>query len=265
VPQRPPILSLRLCRAAAIGAGLVAAINLAGAAGHSAVANVRDDVKSLRLYVLDLGKMKVGDPTRFNLRKEELSNEEFFAVAAYLIVHPQGLLIWDTGVVPDKDVGTAARGADRAGRRLVDQLSEIGYSPNDVTFLALSHYHNDHTANANIFAASTWIVPPVERDAMFADPPPRITNPADYAALKTSRTILIDEDEHDVFGDRSVVIKAAPGHTPGHQVLMLRLAKTGPVVLAGDLYHFSEERTLRDRMPIFEFDKARSLASRETI
>ena len=61
------------------------------------------------------------------------------------------------------------------------------------------------------------------------------------------------------------MIKSAPGHTPGHQVLVVRLQETGPIILAGDLYHFVEERRLRDRMPSFEFDKEQSLASRNTI
>jgi glyoxylase-like metal-dependent hydrolase (beta-lactamase superfamily II) len=245
-----------------------AALLIAGNLFQNAVASGggrRADVKPLRLYVFDLGKLKVGDPTRFNLKKEELSPTEFFAVVGYLVVHPKGTVMWDTGVVRDEDVGTDARGAERAGRRLKDQLSEVGYAPKDITYLAISHYHNDHTANANAFAGSTWLVRRAEREAMFADPPPRIANPNDYSSLKISKTILLDQDEYDVFGDQTVVIKAAPGHTPAHQVLVLRLQKTGSVVLAGDLYHFVEERRLRDRVPIFEFDKEQSIASRNMI
>ena len=109
--------------------------------------------------------------------------------------------------------------------------------------------HFDHVGNANDFAgpATTWLVQKVERDAMFGDNvlPPTI-NP-DYAALKTARTQLLNGD-HDVFGDGTVVIKSTPGHTVGHQVLFLKLPKTGAVVLSGDLYHYPGERTL-GRMP----------------
>ena len=68
---------------------------------------------------------------------------------------------------------------------------------------------------------------------MFSEKPPGVTQPAYYAALKTSKTVIIQDDEHDVFGDGAVIIKSAPGHTPGHQVLYLTLPRTGGVVLSG--------------------------------
>ena len=68
--------------------------------------------------------------------------------------------------------------------RLLPQLAAAGFMPRSVTFLALSHYHWDHTANANAFAAATWLVRPVERDAMFAAMPPALTQPATYSALR---------------------------------------------------------------------------------
>jgi glyoxylase-like metal-dependent hydrolase (beta-lactamase superfamily II) len=107
-------------------------------------------------------------------------------------------------------------------------------------------------------------VRPVERDAMFADKPPALSDPKNYDQLKNSKTILLTTDEYDVFGDGKVIIKFAPGHTPGHQVVILKLAKTGKVMLAGDLYHYPEERKL-NRIPSFEFSKEESLASRAMI
>jgi len=67
-----------------------------------------------------------------------------------------------------------------------------------------------------------------------------------------------------VFGDGTVVVKAAYGHTPGHQVIYVKLAKNGPVLLTGDLYHYREER-FTDKTPTFEFNGAQSLASRANI
>jgi glyoxylase-like metal-dependent hydrolase (beta-lactamase superfamily II) len=99
---------------------------------------------------------------------------------------------------------------------------------------------------------------------MFADAPSTRTIFANYSALKTSRTVIIREDEYDVFGDRSVIIKSAPGHSPDHQVLFLKLAKTGPVLLSGDLWHYPEERKL-NRLPIAEFNKDQTTASRQRI
>ncbi len=147
---------------------------------------------------------------------------------------------------------------------LLPQMAAVGYAPGDITYLSMSHYHGDHVANANAFAGATWLVRKVERDRMFADTPIPRADPANYSALKTSRTILLDRDEWDVFGDGSVVIKYTPGHTPGHNVLFLKLQKTGPVVLSGDLYHYPEERTL-NRLPVADFDKAQTAASRAAL
>jgi glyoxylase-like metal-dependent hydrolase (beta-lactamase superfamily II) len=75
---------------------------------------------------------------------------------------------------------------------------------------------------------------------------------------------VLDDEDLDVFGDGTVVVKSAPGHTPGHQVAFVRLAKRGPVLLAGDLYHYPEERTT-GRTPGFEFDREATLATRARI
>ena len=94
--------------------------------------------------------------------------------------------------------------------------------------------------------------------------PPGVTQPSSYAALRKSKTLILRKDEHDVFGDGTVVIKAAAGHTPGHQILYLKLAKTGAVVLSGDLYHYPEERAL-ERGPTFEFNQEQTRATRVAI
>src|SRR5262249_9959962 len=114
------------------------------------------------------------------------------------------------------------------------------------------------------FAGATWLVHEVERDAMFDGKPPGTTQPSTYAALRNSKTTIIKGDNYDVFGDDTVVIKLAPGHTPGHQVLYVQLPKTGGVVLSGDLYHYPEERTV-DRVPTFEFNTQQTRATRTVI
>jgi glyoxylase-like metal-dependent hydrolase (beta-lactamase superfamily II) len=73
--------------------------------------------------------------------------------------------------------------------------------------------------------------------------------------------VIVKPDEYDVFGDGMVIIKSAPGHTPGHQVLYLKLAKSGGIMLSGDLYHYPAERRL-DRVPTFDFNEAQTRASR---
>jgi glyoxylase-like metal-dependent hydrolase (beta-lactamase superfamily II) len=227
----------------------------------------------LRLYVLDCGAIHVADTARYELRRQEVETSEL-SVACFLVVHPKGTLIWDVGAVPDEEWqptgGTVVHhlslpdGQTRdipLTRRLGEQLAKLGYPPSKITYIALSHYHYDHTANANAFANSTWLVRPVERNAMFASPAPGTTRPDTYLRLKNAKTILIETDQYDVFGDSSVVIKFAPGHTPGHQMLLIRLKNTGPVLLSGDLYHFPQERTL-NRFPVFEFDKEQTRRTR---
>jgi glyoxylase-like metal-dependent hydrolase (beta-lactamase superfamily II) len=77
--------------------------------------------------------------------------------------------------------------------------------------------------------------------------------------------VSLDQDEFDVFRDGQVILKAAPGHTPGHQVLVLKLPSTGRVMLSGDLYHYPQERTLHRPPPENEFNVQQSAASRVTI
>jgi glyoxylase-like metal-dependent hydrolase (beta-lactamase superfamily II) len=132
----------------------------------------------------------------------------------------------------------------------VSQLANAGYRPSDISYFALSHYHSDHTGNANAFAGATWITQKAERDFMFGDKPQGSFNPATYSALKGSKTRILDNQELDVFGDGTVRLIPTPGHTPGHQVLLVRLPKRGPVLLAGDLYHYPEERTKGNRADV---------------
>jgi len=223
--------------------------------------------KRLRLYVFDCGIIQGLDAGLFGFKKEELA-ETKLAVPCYLIVDKKGTLMWDVGVIPDadfKDDGKpVTEGPSTATITLKSQLAEIGYAPADITYLAMSHYHGDHIANANEFANATWLVRSVERDAMFAAKPPALVNPKFYDKLRDSQTLLIARDEYDVFGDGKVIIKSAPGHTPGHQVLILHLQKTGNVMIAGDLYHYPEERKL-NRVPTFEFDKEQTLKTRAAI
>lgn len=227
-------------------------------------------VKSLRLYVLDCGIITVANGDSMGFAPGQLANSNM-VTPCFLIVHPRGSMIWDTGEIPDSAFANGAspakQGAFTVDRPLLPQLAAIGYTPANITYLALSHYHGDHVANANAFAGSTWIVQKPERDAIFA---PRqndnkklgsVADPMYFTALANSKTILLNGEDHDVFGDGTVVIKFTPGHTPGHQSLFLKLAKTGPILLSGDLYHYPEEITY-NKFPPFDFDKEQTAQSR---
>jgi glyoxylase-like metal-dependent hydrolase (beta-lactamase superfamily II) len=223
--------------------------------------------KLLRLYVFDCGTLDIPDTSNYGFKPEELASKNM-SVPCFLVAHPKGTLMWDTGAVPDGNfkpgAATATLRYATSRRPLEAELKEVGYTPADITYLVLSHFHWDHVGNANLFARSTWLVRKEERDTMFADPPSTRTEPANFSQLRNAKTTFITKDEYDVFGDGSVVIKAAPGHSPGHQVLFLKLKKTGPVVLSGDLYHYPEERKLH-KVPTTEFNADQTAASRAEV
>ena len=224
-------------------------------------------IAALRLYVFENGFIRGLDTTLFNLAREDVKEPDFVN-SSYLIVHPRGTLQFEAGGIPDSqfkaDGSPVTEGVMSATKTLLSQLANAGYRPSDITFFALSHYHSDHTGNANAFAGSTWITQKAERDFMFSEKPQGIIQPATYSALKGAKTRILDNEELDVFGDGTVRLIPTPGHTPGHQVLLVRLPKRGPVLLAGDLYHYPEERA-KGITPTFEFNAEMSKTSRAKV
>jgi N-acyl homoserine lactone hydrolase len=259
-------------RRALLGAGLATATLALAATGllKPGAAFAADAAAGPKLYILDCGTISKMDPNLYGVKPEELkASDASFVSPCYLIVHSKGTLIWDVGQVPDKDIpdnGTEVVQQDilKATRRLTTQLAALGYKPQDMTYMAMSHYHADHTANANLFAGSTWIVQQADYDMMFSDQPVRIRTPESYKDLKNAKRVTLKNADHDVFGDGTVVVKTAPGHTPGHQMLFLKLRNFGPLLVMGDLYHLPEEKTL-DRVPTFDFDAAMTRATRKRV
>jgi glyoxylase-like metal-dependent hydrolase (beta-lactamase superfamily II) len=243
-----PPLPAPLARALALAALMAAA--LVPLPGRAALAPA-PVVTSPRLYVLDCGTLVYNRPEDYSLTREEVASSNM-GVTCYLVVHPKGLLLFDTGL-DDRLVGrplyeNVLEGyAQLKQNTLRGQLADIGVTPAQIDYLVLSHYHWDHVGNAADFAGATWLVYPGDRAQMFGKEARAYPWFAQYAALEHSRTQLLAGD-HDVFGDGAVVVLATPGHTAGHCSLLVRLRNTGPVVLSGDLYHYPEERTL-GRMP----------------
>jgi N-acyl homoserine lactone hydrolase len=219
-------------------------------AGAAAAQTAAPKVQSARLYILDCGVLKRGEPTAYGLTREQVGGVTDFADPCFLILHPRGAMLWDVGIIPDDQIKpggvevTAANGINAATKTLRGQLRELGLTPRDITFLAISHGHADHIANANEYSGSTLLMQKAEWNSLFSAEAEKQPLFAVYSALKNSKTVKLEGD-HDVFGDGTVVLKSTPGHTPGHQSLFLKLAKTGPVLLTGDLYHYSAERTLK--------------------
>ena len=216
-----------------------------------------------QVHVLQCGEVNVLEMGVFSDRGEYDGQQGQLGVTCYLIRHPKGDLLWDTGL-PDALAAQAdgmTNGAFnvKVPRTLGSQLEELNLTPDDIEYLALSHSHFDHSGNANAFAKSTWISDPAEREWMFS--PERMEagqGGENYTALREAKTIDVTDD-YDVFGDGIVTVIRTPGHTPGHLALLVRLADT-TLLLFGDLYHMRENRTHR-RVPKFNVDRELTLQS----
>jgi N-acyl homoserine lactone hydrolase len=219
-----------------------------------------------KLYVIDCGRIELENVEMFNLKEDETSVRELF-VPCYLIRHDKGLLLWDGGLplataAAEGRVPMEGGGSTSYDRSLIDQLAAMDIKTADVTHAAFSHLHFDHAGAANAFAGSNILMQKTEWDAAFGSGEGFVDSTLFEGLKKAKRTML--EGDHDVFGDGSVRIIYAPGHTPGHQVLLVTLEKNGPILLSGDLYHFRANRSLR-RAPNFNFDAAMTHRSMDKI
>lgn len=220
-----------------------------------------------RLYVFDCGLLNFEDVSAFGIENHETDVRQMF-VPCYLIEHEEGRLLWDTGLpIESAGAGPTERRTGswyRYDVSIVDQLASLGLAPEDIDYLAVSHMHFDHAGGVEAFAGSTLLIQQAEYEAAFqrADEI-RGYEPQLYGALADSERRLLNGD-HDVFNDGTVRIVSTPGHTPGHQVLLVDLEDTGAVVLSGDLYHFEESRAWR-RVPTFNVDAEQTLASMDKI
>ncbi len=245
-----PILRT-LCASLALGAAL-------------APAHAADPVKSLRVYIMDCGTIEVSDLSVFSPGVDK-DVKKTLTDSCYLIAHPKGTLMWDTGLndevaaMPEgKKLGAVFHGT--LNKPVAAQLKEIGYAPGDINFLGLSHMHFDHTGNVGLFPKATLLMQKEEYASAFGADAAKFGNDVKNYPTLGSNPVSQLEGDHDVFGDGSVVIKRAVGHTPGHQTLFLKLKKTGNVLLSGDLAHFTKNWDKR-RVPGFNFNKEQSVKS----
>jgi glyoxylase-like metal-dependent hydrolase (beta-lactamase superfamily II) len=219
---------------------------------------------AIKLYGFDAGHLSIADMGMFSDTGEGAGKPGNVVATSWLVRHPKGDLLWDTGL-PDA-LADQPNGIDAPGgvahmsvtTRLLDQLKSIGVAPSDIEYLAFSHMHADHTGNANAFATGpTWLLSSVELN--YALTTPGACDPTSFSAYKTAKKQTVDGD-FDVFGDGTVRILRTPGHTPGHRVLQVQLAKAGTVILSGDLYH--THRNQHDGLvPPFNSSRADTLAS----
>ena len=214
-----------------------------------------------RLYILNCGEGVAGDISRWSPGVNEGKSMDFVD-NCYLIKHAQGWFLWDTGI-PDA-VAAMPNGlapADpkaitwRRPKTLAAQLDQLGVKPSDIKAIAVSHTHPDHIGNVELFPAAMLYVQKAEYDWPGTNNAPR---------FKAEHPVTKLEGDRDVFGDGSVTILSTPGHTPGHQSLLVKLPKTGAVVPTGDAVHFRDNWDNR-RVPSLNASKEQTLASMQRI
>jgi len=225
-----------------------------------ATAFASDNVK---LYTLDCGTYEVSDISVLSDTGEYEGQSLIMANPCFLIRHPKGDLLWDTGhndnLAEKKEGEISGVWHAKLTTKLQQQLSRLELKIEDIEYLSLSHVHPDHAGNANKFVGSTFVVNTLERQYMFSEPAQSYFGQF-YSALQKARTISFTH-HHDVFNDNSVVIHSMPGHTPGSSALLVKLAKAGNILLSGDLYLHAQGRKLNT---VHKFnDKKQTLNSRK--
>lgn len=244
-----------------------ASVMVACATALSACSLLDSKPPAMKLYVFQCGNIVTTDVSIFSPGVNEGQSKRL-TDSCYLIQHPKGNLIWDTGL----NDALGEKGMDAFDGKFhlsvtqpfANQLAAINIKPEQIQYLGISHFHADHTGNANMFNQAALLIQAEEFDAAFG-PEPQTYGfvPDSYSQLDRNKIQVLHGD-FDVFGDGRVVIKKAVGHTPGHQMLFVDLPETGPIVLSGDLYHFTSNREHR-RVPAFNFNKEQTLESMETM
>ncbi len=213
---------------------------------------------SLKVYAFTCGWV-TGD---FGRLMEGGEGDITLPVPVFLIEHPKGRALFDTGLHPDCQHDPVGRLGERLaglfrigfrpGEEIAGRLMALGRDPEKIDLVINSHFHFDHCGGNAQIPNATMVVQRREWNAGM-DPDRAAKsgfNPRDFDLGHKLRLV---DGEHDVFGDGSVVVLPTHGHTPGHQSLKLRLAG-GDIVLAADACYFC--RTLRERrLPRYVYDR----------
>jgi glyoxylase-like metal-dependent hydrolase (beta-lactamase superfamily II) len=214
-----------------------------------------------RLYVIDCGFAHAEDQSLWS-PGVGVNVPIDFSDNCYLIHHrSEGYLLWDTGItdrvaaLPQGQAVPPLRQTWYRNKPLVATLAAIGLKPADVRYVAISHIHPDHIGNVDAFPDSTLIMQRREWEAAMASP---------QKPFNPNHKLELLLGDNDLFGDGSLTILSTPGHTTGHQSLLVHLNKTGYVLLTGDAVHFQSNWD-NLRVPGFNADRQLSLASMDKL
>jgi glyoxylase-like metal-dependent hydrolase (beta-lactamase superfamily II) len=181
-----------------------------------------------------------------------------FTFSCYVIRHGNDVLVWDTGYLPGSNPS-----APKVS--LLEQLAQMNVRPEQVKYVGISHYHADHTGQLQSLPNATLLIGERDWAGITSNPPMPSANVAGFTHwISGGGKVEPQAADKDVFGDGTVVILRTPGHTPGHQALLVRLKEKGPVILSGDAAHFHENYE-HDGVPSFNYDRAQTIASMDRI
>lgn len=222
---------------------------------------------AVKLWRLDCGTIQVNDLSQFSDTYDYVGRKLRLTDSCYLIQHGADYMLWDSGL-PKALLGKplSAEGMSASlSRTLVSQLAQLGVRPEQITLLGVSHYHFDHTGQAADFPKAKLLIGNADLVALRTKPAPLAAQPELLAPwIQGAAPVETVTGDKDVFGDGTVTMLSMPGHTPGSYALLVRLAKTGPVVLSGDVVHF-EEQLSTGNVPWTNTDRAQSLASMDRL
>jgi len=223
-----------------------------------------DDVASTpRLYTLDCGRIDFTDMHVFSDTGDHDGEKGIMPVTCFLIQHGTDWMLWDAGL--GDEIAKSPEGEIKVGlhfrvpKTLASQLAELGLKPDDIKYVGLSHLHADHSGNARLFPNATFLVSPAELAWASQVPTPEGVLADRVQAVRSSK-VKPTTGNFDVFGDQTVQIISTPGHTPGHQSLMLMLKNTGTVFLTGDVAHFQVNYD-KSLVPLGNTSRAETIAS----
>jgi glyoxylase-like metal-dependent hydrolase (beta-lactamase superfamily II) len=240
---------MKRCTVALAAAALV----LAG----TAMVALAESPAGMRLYAFSSGALTV--PKSF-LQVGAPATPTQVPVGFFVVKHPKGNVLFDTGnndrIITEPGYwGDFIKGLNpvRTPDVAIDtQLAKIGLKPSDIKYVVIGHMHLDHGGNIAKFPSSTLVVQKDEiRNAFWPEPGTACCYvPGDYMFLRTAPGGLMPNDpkwkmfqlegDLDLFADNSVVVKRWVGHTPGSQMMVVRLPKTGTVILTSDNVYFRE-------------------------
>ncbi|WAC23646.1 N-acyl homoserine lactonase family protein [Blastomonas sp. SL216] len=235
-----------------------------GLAAPAAAQQAEVSQAEVKLWRLDCGSVAANDLNAFSDTQAYTGKSKRLASSCYLIRHGSDYLLWDTGLpaaMKGKPLDPKAAMDATVTATIKEQLAQLKVDPAAIRYVGVSHYHFDHIGQLADFPGATLLLGKPDWQVVTTDPASYGANPQPFEPwIKGGGKVEQVATDKDVFGDGLVTMLRLPGHTPGHNGLLVRLKGRGPILLTGDLAHFAENYATNG-VPTFNVDRAQTLAS----